>query len=370
MTRATRAVIDLAALQHNLRQARAAAPGARVMAIVKANAYGHGLEHVADALAQGEQGCDSFGVACLDEALALRAAGIDRPIVLLEGFTTAGDIELLRRHRLETVVHHEAQLAMLEHAPPGAPIVVWLKVDTGMHRLGFAPEAAAAAYSRLKDCRAVAGPPRLMTHLANADDRTDACTANQLTRFDEATAKLTGPRSIANSAGLLGWSEAQREWVRPGIMLYGVSPFCDATAAELGLRPVMTLHSELIAVNHYRRGDAIGYGGTWVCPEDMPVGVIGIGYGDGYPRHAVSGTPVLVNGRAVQLVGRVSMDMICVDLRTQPRARVGDPVVLWGQGLPVEVVADHASTIGYELLCSVTQRVTLVTATEAVHAVG
>jgi len=259
---------------------------------------------------------------------------------------------------------------MLERAPSDIPVVAWLKIDTGMHRLGFAPEAAAAAYARLRDCRAVAGPPRLMTHLANADDRADAYTEDQLARFDTATADLTGPRSIANSAGLLGWSAAQRDWVRPGIMLYGVSPFSDTEAGALGLRPVMTLHSELIAVNHYRRGDAIGYGGTWACPEDMPVGVVGIGYGDGYPRHAVSGTPVLLNGRTVELVGRVSMDMICVDLRTQPRARVGDPVVLWGQGLPVEVVADHASTIGYELLCSVTQRVTLVTAAQAAHAVG
>jgi len=360
MTRATRAVIDLAALQHNLQTVRSAAPGVGVMAIVKANGYGHGLARIAHALAQAPGGCEAFGVACLDEALALREAGLRQPVVLLEGYTTPGDIETIRRHRLQTVVHHETQLDMLERAGAGEPVPVWLKIDTGMHRLGFAPEAAAGAHARLAACPAVADPIRLMSHLANADDRGDARTQAQIDLLERLASTLGGARSLANSAGLLGWPAAHGDWVRPGIMLYGVSPFGDADAPALGLRPVMTLHSELIAVNRYRRGDAIGYGGTWVCPEDMPVGVVGIGYGDGYPRHAPSGTPVLVNGRRVDLVGRVSMDMICVDLRSQPRARVGDPVVLWGEGLPVETVAERAATIGYELLCGVTQRVNLV----------
>ena len=355
MTRATRAVIDLSALRHNLAQTRRAAPQSKIIAVVKANGYGHGLMRVARALS----GVDAFGVACLDEALALRAAEITTPIVLLEGFTLPEDIEQLARHDLQAVVHHDTQVQMLE-AAASKPLAVWLKVDTGMHRLGFAPAVVPAMHARLTRCAGVAPDIRFMTHLANADDRGSALTVQQVALFEDTIRGFDGERSIGNSAGLLGWPECRSDWVRPGIMLYGVSPFAEASGAQHGLRPVMTLHSELIAVNHFRRGDPIGYGGIWRCPEDMPVGVVAIGYGDGYPRHAESGTPVLVNGRRVPLVGRVSMDMVCVDLRRQPRARVGDPVILWGDGLPVEEVAQHAGTIGYQLLCAVTQRVRFV----------
>lgn len=351
MTRDTRAVIRRSALRDNLALARQAAPGSRLLAVIKANAYGHGIVEAARAL----EAADAFGVACLDEALVLREAGIDKPVVLLEGILSAAEIEALRQWRLETVVHHAAQVAMLEQAPAGRPVPVWLKIDTGMHRLGVAPEAAGALYRRLAECPAVRGAPRLMTHLANADDRTDPATKRQLRIFDEAIAGLDGERSVANSAGILGWPQTHAEWNRPGILLYGVSPF--GGEPWPGLAPAMTLHSTLIAVKRLRRGDAIGYGGRFVCPEDMPVGVAAIGYGDGYPRHAPDGTPVLVNGRPGALAGTVSMDMLTLDLRNVPDAVPGDPVTLWGEGLPIETVARHAGTIGYELLCKITPRV-------------
>lgn len=355
MTRATRAVIDLLALRHNFSLARQRAPRSRNLAIIKANGYGHGIVPVARAL-NGE--ADAFGVACLEEAIILREAGIARPIVLLEGVPRAADLNLVRGYQLELVVHRVEQVAMLESLPAGGrPVPVWLKVDTGMHRLGVQPDQTAALFQRLREARAVATPVRLMTHLANADDRSDAITRRQLDDFAAATQGIDAPRSIANSAGILGWPDSHADWNRPGIMLYGVSPFVEGDAAGEGLRPVMTLQSELIAVNRQAKGAAVGYGGAYVCPEAMPIGVVAIGYGDGYPRHAPGGTPVRINGTTVPLAGRVSMDMICVDLRQAPDARPGDPVELWGGDLPVAEVAECAGTIGYELLCRVTSRV-------------
>ncbi len=354
MTRATRAVIHLSALRHNLSIARRHAPDAHIMAVIKANGYGHGSVAIAQALHQA----DAFGVACLDEAISLREAGISQPIVLLEGVVHAADLNLVRGYELEMVIHHPDQITLLEQVD-GRPIRVWLKVDTGMHRLGVALHQVEEMVRRLEQLDCVASPIRLMTHLANADDRQDDTTNQQLRRFETATAGLTQKASIANSAGVLGWPGSHRDWVRPGIMLYGVSPFVDSTAADHELQPVMTLESELIAVNRHQQGDPVGYGGTYRCPEDMTIGVVAIGYGDGYPRHAPSGTPVLVNGQRVPLIGRVSMDMICVDLRSCSHARIGDPVVLWGAALPVEEIASCAGTIGYELLCRVTRRVPL-----------
>lgn len=351
--RPTRVEIDLGALRHNLGVARAAAPGARTMAAVKADGYGHGLVRVARAL---EGSTDALAVACIEEALTLREAGIDSTIVLLEGFFRPEELPLLQAHRIESVVHHQGQLDLLANSVLNGAVRVWLKVDSGMHRLGFAPEAVPHAWERLQQCGA-AVPVGFMTHLACADDRGDGTTVKQLALFRNATEGLGGMHSIANSAGLLGWPASHAHWSRPGVMLYGVSPFLGGRGPEEGLRPAMTFRSELIAINHLREGDAVGYGGTWVCPEPMPVGVIAAGYGDGYPRHAPSGTPVLVNGQRVPLVGRVSMDMLTVDLRTLPDASVGDPVTLWGQELPVEEVAEAAGTIGYELLCGITPRV-------------
>ena len=357
MTRATRAVIDLAALKHNLQVSHQAAPHSRQMAIIKADAYGHGMVRIAQAL----DDADAFGVAVIEEAILLREAGISKPILLLEGFSSAQDLNLVRGYKLDCVIHHESQLRILE-GTSGDPIKVWLKIDTGMHRLGFKPQQAEAVSQRLQQCNVVKPPIPLMTHLANADDLTDNLTEQQITVFNKATqfaiTMLEQPDcSIANSAGVLGWPASHTDWVRPGIMLYGVSPFVNAKAGEYGLKPVMTLVSELIAVNQFNKGDRVGYGGSWTCPEDMSIGVVAIGYGDGYPRHARAGTPLLINGKRSQLIGRVSMDMITVDLRQQADAEVGDPVILWGRGLAVEEVADYADTIAYELLCSVTSRV-------------
>ncbi|MDE2088464.1 MAG: alanine racemase [Gammaproteobacteria bacterium] len=353
MTHARRAlaIIDLQALRHNLQRVRRAAPASKVMAVVKADGYGHGLVRVARQL-----DADAYAVACLDEALALREAGIQRPIVLLEGFSEPQELEPIRRYSLDAVVHHRAQLDILEHAG-ASPIKVWLKIDSGMHRLGFPPEEVPDAWRRANACAAAAKPLRFMTHLANADARGDARTARQLEVFHQALGGRAGERSIANSAAILAWPQSHVEWVRPGLMLYGASPFIGGRAEQEGLQPVMTLGTRLIAVNAVKKGEAVGYGGTWVCPRDMRIGVAAIGYGDGYPRHAANGTPVLVNGRRTALVGRVSMDMVCVDLSEQPEARIGDPVVLWGKELPVEEVAQHAATIPYELLCGVTRRV-------------
>lgn len=350
--RRTQVSISLAALRHNLAQVRRLAPNSQVMAAVKANAYGHGLARVALSLADA----DGFGVSCIEEALELREAGITQPITLLEGFFKADELALIAQHRLDLVIHHPSQLDILEQQSLAQSLRVWLKIDTGMHRLGVAPEAAAALWRRIQT------HPRLqalgqMTHLACADELGSSMTARQLACFSETTQALGGLKTIANSAGILGWPQCHGDWVRPGIMLYGVSPLLGARAQEHGLLPVMTLRSELIAVKQVAAGEYIGYGASWQCPEEMPVGVVAVGYGDGYPRHAPSGTPVLLNGREVPLIGRVSMDMLCVDLRSQPQAQIGDPVVLWGEGLPVERIAEHAETIAYELLCGVTRRV-------------
>ncbi|RUQ38174.1 MAG: alanine racemase [Candidatus Competibacteraceae bacterium] len=352
MSRATRVRLDLGALVHNLQRVRTAAPGRRVASAVKAEGYGHGLVRAARALAS-----DVFAVACVEEALILREAGIEQPILLLEGVFEAAELPLCARYGLEIAVHHPDQARMLEVARLETPVRAWLKIDTGMHRLGLDPDTVAAMAQRLRDCPSVRPELGMMSHLARADERDSDYTRQQLQTFEIATSGLNGPRSLANSAGVLGWPQTHFDLVRPGIMLYGASPFVDSLAPDEALRPVMTLHTRLITIKRLHKGDPVGYGGTWSCPEDMDVGVAAIGYGDGYPRHAPSGTPVLLNGREAALIGRVSMDMISLDLRRHPEARIGDPVVLWGEGLPVERVAQAAGTISYTLLCGVTARV-------------
>ncbi|MDX1513404.1 MAG: alanine racemase [Gammaproteobacteria bacterium] len=356
MTRPARALIDSAALRHNFQQAKRAARGRKVMAVVKANAYGHGLVRVARALARA----DAFGVARLEEGLELRDAGVGSRIVLLSGVESAADLETARAHALDLVVHAEHQLAMLETAAGGPGVGVWLKLDTGMHRLGFPVGAAAELHGRLMTAGEVVGSVTLMTHLADADQRGSARVERQIADFHAGTAGIEAERSVVNSGGLLGWPASHGDWVRPGIMLYGISPFDGGDGADEGLKPVMTLETRLIAVNRVPRGGRLGYGGTYTCPEDMPVGVAAVGYGDGYPRHADSGTPVLVNGVRCPLAGRVSMDMITVDLRPLPSASPGDRVVLWGAGLAAEEVASGAGTIAYELLCRLPPRVQYV----------
>jgi len=353
MTRPTQITIDLSALQHNVQQVRKMAPHSSIIAMVKANAYGHGLERIASALSDVE----ALGVACCEEGLILRAAGIKNPIVLMEGLFATSELDKAVENNFTLVVHQVSQVEMLEKHPISKPLSIWLKIDTGMHRLGFAPSDVAAIHARLMDCAAVKKPIGLMTHFADSDSADHASTLQQIEIFNAVTHHLEGPRSLANSAGVIAWPSTHAEWVRPGIMLYGASPFIGQRGVEHHLRPVMTLTSELIAIHEVVRESRVGYGGTWVCPEDMRVGVVGMGYGDGYPRHAQNGTPVLVNGRPCSLAGRVSMDMITLDLRTQPDAKVGDPVLLWGPNLPVEVVAEYSDTNAYELLTRITQRV-------------
>jgi alanine racemase len=350
-----RAVVDAAALRHNLRQVRSAAPGSRVMAVIKANAYGHGLVPAAKALAEAE----GFAVARLEEGLALRQAGLTNRVLLLEGVFSPDQLAIAAREHFELMVHDAEQLALLEGLSGTAAVTTWIKVDSGMNRLGFRLEEFAAAYERLRRNPHVQAEPSLVTHLASADDRRDPQTRRQLDAFAAATAGLPGPRSIANSAGVLAWPAARADWVRPGLMLYGASPFPSGTGAELGLRPAMTLRTEVIAVKPVKAGETVGYGGSWTAPRDTRIAVVAAGYGDGYPRNTAAGAPVQVGGRRAPLVGRVSMDMITVDVTDLPAVAVGDPVVLWGSDIPVEEIAGHAGAIAWDLLCSVSQRVAL-----------
>lgn len=347
MTRPARVIINPRAARHNLEWVRRHAPGARVMAVIKADGYGHGIARMARIF----DGADAFAVAAIEEAVTIREAGIGKPIVLLEGPFEATELELVNALGLEVVVHNHEQLDMLVGAPK--PRVLWLKFDTGMHRLGFSPEHAADAIAR---ARALDVPLRFMTHFANTHHRGDASVHAQIDKFEVLLAEEAGERSLANSGAVLGYTRAHGDWVRPGLMLYGVSPFDHEVGRDLGLQPVMTLRSRLISVRQVRAGEAVGYGGAYVCPEDMPVGVLAYGYGDGYPRHAQTGTPILVRGIRTQVIGHCSMDMMTVDLRPVPDARFGDAVTLWGEGLPIEEVARASGTIPYELLCRVRMR--------------
>ncbi len=349
----TKAVIDLSACRHNLSVAKQAAPDSKCIAIIKANAYGHGMVQIAKSLTDA----DAFGVARIEEAVTLREADITKPILLLEGFFSEEELNIVRKHKIDTVIHNESQLQLLEQSR-GEAVSVIIKIDSGMHRLGFSPKELKNISQRLEKCAGINKPVKFMTHFSNADDKHDEKTLKQIDVFFQSLDDVSYDEiSIANSAGILGWPQSHANWNRPGIMLYGVSPFINAKAEDHNLKPVMTLSSQLISVKPVKKGDAIGYGGTYVCEKDMIVGIVAIGYGDGYPRHAKTGSPVLVNGKRCSLVGRVSMDMICVDLSEQPDANVNDPVILWGKGLAIEEVAESADTIAYELLCGVTNRV-------------
>ncbi|OOZ38696.1 alanine racemase [Solemya elarraichensis gill symbiont] len=345
--------IDLDALVHNYQHASEAC-GCPLFAVVKANAYGHGVLHIIDAL---REHADGFAVSRVEEALALRSHGIEQRLLVLGGIMQAPEINFAADNSVEVVLHDEKQIGMLESwkGSDKGPLGVWVKIDTGMHRLGFAPAHAKSVLEKIgsnKNLKLVG----VLTHFANADDLSRETTRLQLAEFAPFM-ESAEETSLANSAAILGWPEAHKGWARPGIMLYGASPFINGTAAGDGLKPVMTLRTKLISVHELKQGDAIGYGSIWSCPEDMRVGVAAIGYGDGYPRHAPSGTPVLVNGKRAPLVGRVSMDLITIDLREHPNAAVGDSVVLWGEGLPVEEIAHYADTISYELFFRLTGRI-------------
>jgi len=348
--RPIQASVSAAALRANYAAAQRAARGAKVYAVVKANAYGHGLGRVHRALA----GAEGFGIVELEGAVAMREEGARQPILLLEGFFEGAELPVLAAHGLATVVHSEDQLRMLESAKPGKPLDIFFKINTGMNRLGFAVPVARTMLERLQKA-AVAKSITLMTHFATADGPPGIEEA--MRRFDEATRGIDLPRSLANTAGIFAHPASHADVVRLGIGLYGATPFADRTSESLGLVPAMTLESQLIAVQDLPAGETVGYGGTFRVERSMRVGIVACGYADGYPRHAPSGTPVLVNGVRAKTAGRVSMDMMMVDLASVPDARVGSRVVLWGEGLSIDEVAEKAGTVGYELMCAVAPRV-------------
>lgn len=347
------ATIHAAALQHNLSVVRAHAPQSKIMSVVKANAYGHGLLRVAQALGSS----DGFAVLGINEAIALREAGFQKSILLLEGLFDLEELPLAMEHQLTPVVHCEQQLLMLEaHKTPGA-VDVHLKVNTGMNRLGIPVGRFWSFFDRLKMCKAV-GQVTLMTHFATADE--DTGVADQFALFDDLTKEISLPRSMANSAAILRYPHTHADWVRPGIMLYGATPVSGQPAAQFKLQPVMTLSSAIIAVQQMQAGQSLGYGHRFTAERPTRVGIVACGYADGYPRHAPNGTPVAVSGTLTRTVGRVSMDMLYVDLSDLPDADIGSPVELWGRQVPVDAVAEAAGTVGYELLCAVAPRVRVV----------
>ena len=354
MPRPIHASFRLSALRHNLGVVRRHAPRSRVWAVVKANAYGHGLLRVAQALSDA----DGYALLDLNEAVRLREAGHTKPILLLEGIFQPADLEPVDRYGLTLALHDLEQILMLERAQLAAPVAVCLKLNSGMNRLGFTGAQVRAAYARLQASGKVASIA-LMTHFADADGA--AGVAAQMARFTEWTNGLPGTATLANSAAILRYPETHGDWVRPGIMLYGCSPFADLSAAALDLRPVMTLASEIIAVQQIKRGDRVGYGGTFQAQRPMRIGVVACGYADGYPRHAPGleheHTPVLVAGERTRTLGRVSMDMLCADLSDIAQARFGSRVVLWGEGLSADEVAASAGTVSYEFLCALAARV-------------
>lgn len=367
MPRPLTATIHIDSMQHNLERARSCTPGARVWAVVKANAYGHGLERGL----RGFAAADGLALIETENALRLREMGWVKPIMLLEGVFEPADVALLGDYNIDSVVHSVEQIEMLERAPLASPIDVHLKMNTGMNRLGFQPDAFAAAHARLRaipNIRQIT----LMTHFANADelDHPRLTMREQIARFSRGAANIAGLRSLSNSGGVLNQGglvgELGNDWVRPGVMLYGGTPG-GKTAAEFGLRPTMTLASEIIGIQHIVPGESVGYGSRFVAERAMRIGVVACGYADGYPRHAPQGTPVLVDGVQCELVGRVSMDMLTVDLSNVRFPHVGSRVVLWGAGLPIDTVANAAGTIGYELMCALAPRVRVLEANLEQH---
>jgi alanine racemase len=357
MPRPIQANLDLNALESNLQVARRAT-SARIMSVIKADGYGHGLMRAAEALAAA----DGYALLDIQDAVRLREAGYRQTILLLEGVFGAEELPVIAEYDLTCVIHSAWQIAMLDAYPgrgtPGnGKLDIWLKVNSGMNRLGFVPQQVAQVMDQLRRHRAVRDIT-LMTHFANADEARGI--AESLVLFSDLAAHYRVPRSLANSAALLRYPEAHGDWVRPGIMLYGASPFAEVSAQQLGLKPAMTLSSRIIATQELRAGDEVGYGALFRAEHAMRIGIVACGYADGYPRHAPNCTPVLVDGQRTKTLGRVSMDMLYVDLSTLPQAVVGSRVVLWGEGMPIEEVARAAGTVSYELMCALTTRVPVV----------
>ncbi|MFT6287450.1 MAG: alanine racemase [Alcanivorax sp.] len=346
MARPNQARINLDALRHNVSVARSLAPDSKLMSVVKANAYGHGAVVISKTL---EPLVDALAVACIEEAIELRDAGITAPIMLLEGVFEASELAVAADRKLWVTLDNEVQLSWLENTDLRHPLTCWLKIDSGMHRLGVLPPQVAEYYARLRACKNANPDIVLSTHFASADDLHSEQTNEQIACFNATCDGLEGLRSAANSPALMGWPATTYDWVRPGYMLYGNSPFPKSHPNTAQLQPVMTLTSAVISVRDIASGDSVGYSAMWTAQRPSRIATITIGYGDGYPRRAQNGTPVLVNGKRAELVGRVSMDMICVDVTDLDAVQIGDEVVLWGDGLPAVEVAQHADTIGYEL---------------------
>lgn len=366
MTRPIRAEISASALRHNYHFAKRLAPGSQVFAVVKANAYGHGIERVARAL----HDADAFATLELDSAVTLRKLGCEQPILMLEGLFEKDEIPVYCQHQLMMTVHSDTQMEMLAQQRPTIPLSVYLKMNSGMNRLGFPPDRYAAALHKAQSMqqKGLIGDIALMTHFAGADGAEGADgVRDALKIFVDTVYAANGsmlPRSAANSAATLRNPDTHFQSVRPGIMLYGSSPFADQTAAELGLNPVMTLRSEIIGIQTLERGDKVGYGGIFTAKKRMRVGIVACGYADGYPRHAPGdnerGTPIMVGGKRTRTVGRVSMDMLAADITDMPHVHIGAPVTLWGEGLPADEVAHAAGTVAYELFCAVAPRVKMI----------
>ncbi|WP_119393330.1 alanine racemase [Salinibius halmophilus] len=354
MSRGTRAIIDLAALRFNHQKVRQLAPNSKIWSVVKANGYGHGATRIAQALAAST---DGFAVATLDEACELRQAGIDKPILLLEGTASAGQTGVACEENIELVIHNPEQLQWLVEQKK--PARVWLKIDTGMHRLGISV-AQVAEFAKQVSNQLHLTLVGIMTHLASADEPDNPQTDEQLAQFAQAQALLPNVQHcISNSAATVSLVDTHANWIRPGIILYGASPFADKTAKQLGFKPVMSLLAPVIAVRNIDVGEKVGYGGNWTAKRPTSVATLAIGYADGYPRHAPNGTPVWLNGQQVELIGRVSMDMITVDVTDLAHVELGDEAVLWGEQVSVDTVASACNTIGYELLTRRSLRVPL-----------
>ena len=350
--RPLQATISLSALQHNLAIAQSKAPHSKVMAVIKANGYGHGLLNAA----KGLKAADGFAILGLDEALTLRAAGYKQTILMLEGFFSADELPAISEYAIDIVVHSHKQVEILESVNISIPIAIHLKINTGMNRLGFKPQDFELIMVKLKNCKNVADIT-LMEHFATADQLLGI--AKPLAVFKQLTQNHEHPKSHANSAALLRFAEAHADWVRAGIMLYGTSPIAEASAAQFDLKPVMQLTGEIISVQTLEAGDSLGYGHSFTATQKTRIGVVSCGYADGYPRHAPNGTPIAVAGKLTHTLGRVSMDMLFVDITLIPEAGIATKVEMWGNQVPVDDVAHAAGTISYELLCAVAPRVPL-----------
>ncbi|CEG57478.1 alanine racemase [Legionella fallonii] len=354
MSRPTKILIDHSALVHNLEQIKRFAPNKQIYAMVKANAYGCGISEVVPVL---DGRVDAFGVACLEEALAIRAMGSRTQCMLNQGVFSQEEYNVVAQFQFACIIHHAQQLRWLLNNPTVKPINIWVKVNTGMHRLGFKTHELPEVMHALTSCSWVDKQIGLMSHFACSDQPERAENEQQMALFQEVNIPGFALRSMANSAAIISFPQVHVDVIRPGIMLYGVSPFASRNASELGLRPVMHFVSAISAIHHNPPLAQVGYGGTWSSHRPSIIGVVPVGYGDGYPRHIAANTPVWIKGREVPVVGRVSMDMLTVDLTDHPEVQIGDAVELWGAHIAVERVAQSAGTIGYELLCQITDRV-------------